>query len=87
MLKRKKRPFKPTPRTLLFALLDVAGMIVLAAGAAFLARGGPVFNPTFPSNSGEAVACVIVGLAVMLFAAAQIVKEMVKQLPAEEDPQ
>ena len=65
-----------TLKTLLFALIDIAGMILLASGVMWVARRQTLFIPDFPGNMTEAVATSIVGLLLMLWAVAQILKEL-----------
>ena len=73
-----RRPNRPqlTLKILLYALFDVAGMISLATGALWLARGQSLFIAGFPTNIAEALAALIGGLALMLWAAAQILREL-----------
>ena len=69
-----------TLKILLYALFDVAGMISLATGALWLARGQSLFIAGFPTNIAEALAALIGGLALMLWAAAQILRELMPGL-------
>jgi len=75
-LRRNRRP-QLTLRILLFALFDVAGMISLATGALWLARGQTLFFANFPGNIGEALAALACGLVLMIWAAAQILRELI----------
>ena len=65
-----------TLKILLYALFDVAGMVSLATGALWLARGQSLFIADFPTSIAEALAALIGGLALMLWAAAQILREL-----------
>ena len=71
----RRRP-QLTLKILLYALFDVAGMISLATGALWLARGQSLFIADFPTNMTQALASLIGGLALMLWAAAQIFREL-----------
>lgn len=74
--RRRGRP-QLTLKILGYAVFDVAGMISLATGALWLARGQSLFVAGFPSNIGEALAALVCGLALMLWAAAQILRELI----------
>jgi membrane protein implicated in regulation of membrane protease activity len=78
---RRQRP-QLTAKILLYALCDVAGMILLASGALWLARGQALFVADFPSSSAEAIALTVIGLALMLWAAGRILRELLKR-PAD----
>lgn len=67
--------------------MDVVGLLLVSVGWAYLSYGRPVFQPDFPSSAFEAIACLIVGAAIMVYAAGQIIKEMIKQVPPPEDPE
>ena len=67
-----------TPSVLLFALLDVVGMLILASGALWLARGQTLFIPDFPTSTPAALLTVVAGVALMLWATAQILRELIK---------
>ena len=71
----RRRP-QLTLKILLYAIVDVVGMICLATGALWLARGQSLFIAGFPSSMTEALAAVGGGLALMLWAAAQILREL-----------
>ncbi|ACV34303.1 hypothetical protein [Accumulibacter sp.] len=73
-----------TPRVLLFALLDVVGMLILASGALWLARGETLFIPDFPTSTPTAVITVAAGVALMVWAVAGILRELIGR-PAEPD--
>ena len=68
-----------TLRILGYAVFDMAGMIALATGALWLARGQTLFIAGFPTNLAEALAALIGGLALMLWAAAQILRELMRR--------
>jgi hypothetical protein len=64
-----------------WALLDVAGLLVLAIGGLYLIRGDAAFAG-FPSSTLEAVACVVVGVGVVFVAAVKMLAEVMAQAPA-----
>ncbi len=74
----KMRP-KLTPMVLFYALFDVAGMVVFATGGAWFKTGKDLFIPNFPGNAFEAGLAIVAGVALMLWAAAQVLREMLKQ--------
>ena len=61
-----------------FAVFDVVGMVFFAAGAVWFAKGEVLFIPGFPTGTMGALAATIGGLLLMLWAAAQILREMIK---------
>lgn len=74
----KMRP-KLTPRVMFYALFDVAGMIIFATGATWFKTSSPLFIPGFPTNAFEAVVATVAGIVLMIWAAAQVLREMLKQ--------
>lgn len=83
-MSKQMRP-QLTPMVMFYALFDVAGMLVFASGVMWLAKGTPLFLGTFPSTMLEGILCSIAGLAVMLWAAASILRELMKQ-PSNKPP-
>lgn len=75
---KKMRP-QLTPTIMLYALVDVAGMVILATGGAWFKTGTSLFIANFPTNAFEATAAVLVGAAIMIWAAAQVLREMLKR--------
>lgn len=75
---KKMRP-QLTPMVMFYALFDVLGMIILATGGAWFKTGTSLFIENFPTNAFEAILAVIVGIALMVWAAAQVLREMLKQ--------
>jgi len=73
-----KRP-RLTVRLLLYALLDVAGILILASGAMWLARGETLFLPGFPTGTASALITVAAGVALMVRGVAGILRELVMQ--------
>lgn len=66
-----------TPSVLLYALLDVFGMLILASGAMWLARGETLFIPGFPTSTATALITVLAGIALMVWAVAGILRELI----------
>lgn len=83
-MSQRMRP-RMTPMVLFYALFDVAGMLVFSSGAVWLAKGQPLFLGTFPGNMAEAILTCIVGAALMLWAAARILRELIKQPERKPD--
>jgi hypothetical protein len=73
-----KKPQRPqlTFKILFYAAFDVAGMISFATGAMWLARKQALFVEGFPTNTIQAVIATVAGLLLMLWAAAQIMREL-----------
>lgn len=65
-----------TLKILLYGILDVVGMVFFATGALWLARGQFLFIAGFPGSTVEAIAATAGGLVVMLWSAAQILREL-----------
>ena len=77
-MSKKMRP-QLTPKIMMYALVDVVGMVILATGGAWFKTGTALFIPNFPTNAFEATAAVVVGAAIMIWAAAQVLREMLKR--------
>ena len=75
------RPQRPrlTLKIMFYAIFDVVGMVFLATGAMWFAHGQSLFIADFPSTMVEALAAIIGGLLLMLWAAAQILRELIKR--------
>lgn len=54
------------------------GMVAFATGVLWLAQGETLFIPGFPRNVPEAVLSTVVGVGLMLWAAARILRELIK---------
>ncbi len=65
---------------LLFAVVDVAGMVLIATGIMWFVHGTPLFIPGFPTNMIEAGVSTVAGLLMMLWSAARILRELTKQI-------
>lgn len=85
ILPRGKRRFSLTLPIAGYALVDVAGMVAFAIGLAHLTGQEPLFFRSFPGNFPEALLSTAAGLGVMLWAAAQILRETLKQVPSQEE--
>lgn len=72
-----------TLKILLYAVLDIAGMVLFATGALWLAQGQSLFISNFPTSTAEAVAATIAGLLLMLWAASRILRELLVR-PADD---
>ena len=81
-MSKKMRP-QLTPKIMLYALVDVLGIVILATGGAWFKTGTALFIQGFPTNAFEAIAAVVIGGAIMIWAAAQVLREMLKH-PASE---
>ncbi|HCV12342.1 MAG TPA: hypothetical protein DGC76_01335 [Candidatus Accumulibacter sp.] len=79
---QRRRP-RVTVKVMLYALLDVAGTLILASGLMWLARQQTLFIPGFPTSTATAVVTVVAGLALMLWSVAGIVRELSRQSPAD----
>ena len=71
-----------TLKIFLYAIFDVVGMSLFATGAMWLAQRQPLFIRDFPASMAEAVAATVIGLLLMFWAAAQILRELLRQ-PAD----
>ena len=80
---RRHRP-RVTAKVMFYALLDVAGTLILASGLMWLARQQTLFIPDFPSSTTTAVLTVAAGFALMLWSVAGILRELSRQRPADD---
>ncbi len=62
-----------------YAIFDVIGMVSLASGALWFARGQSLFIADFPGTMAGALAAIVGGFLLMLWAAAQILRELIKR--------
>lgn len=67
-----------TLRIALFGLIDVFGMTLLALGAAYIAYAEPVLFAGFPTSNAEAWGIIVLGIALMLWSVAQVLKELLR---------
>ncbi len=63
---------------LLFAAIDIVGMVLFATGAMWFVHGKPLFIPDFPGSMVEAGISIGGGLLMMFWAAAQILRELLR---------
>jgi membrane protein implicated in regulation of membrane protease activity len=84
-MSKKMRP-QLTPKIMLYALFDVLGMIILATGGAWFSTGKDLFIPNFPTNAFQAILAILAGAALMVWAAAQVLREMLKRTPTDNEP-
>ncbi len=79
----QKKPKRPRPHLtwllVLYGLIDAAGMVVLAIGGFYFSAGPGAIFKNFPSSTSEAIGTIILGAAIMLWAAARILREVIKQ--------
>ena len=71
----QKRP-RSTLKILLYAIFDVVGMVLFAAGALWLTQGTALFTPDFPANRMEALIATVGGLLLMFWAATKILRTL-----------
>ena len=76
---QKFRP-KLTAAIMQWALLDVAGILVLAVGGFYLLRNETLIAG-FPSSTLEAIAVVVVGIGMIFAAAVKMLAEVMAQMP------
>ena len=76
-----------TPAILAFAVVDVAGMVLFATGAMWFAHGTPLFIPNYPNDPFEAGVALAGGLLLMVWAAARILRELLKQTAGKNGEQ
>ena len=72
---------------LLFAAVDIAGMVLFATGAMWFAHGTPLFIPNYPNDPFEAGVALAGGLLLMVWAAARILRELLKQTAGKNGEQ
>ncbi len=77
---RKKR-VKPrlTARIFLWGLVDVVGMLAMSLGLVHFIYGPGKIFASFPATGGEAAAALAVGVGIMIWAAGNILRELLKQ--------
>jgi hypothetical protein len=54
-------------------------MVLFSTGAMWLAQGQALFISGFPTSTMEALVVLVVGLLLMFWAAAQILRELLKR--------
>lgn len=75
------RPGRPrlTLALLGYAFADVIGLVLISLGGTWFMSGRPLFLPSFPATTFEAVICIGIGLAVMFWAVARLLQTMAAQ--------
>jgi hypothetical protein len=81
-VQRSQRP-RLTLKVLYYAVFDVVGMLVFASGLTWLVKGQSLFVANVPRNAIEAAVLSVAGIALMIWAAAQIMRELLKRPPDE----
>jgi hypothetical protein len=81
MMRNPQRGPRPqlTGAILKFALLDVVGMLLLALGIGYLVQGPGAFFDALPGSKMEAIVLTAAGVAIMAYAAAGILREIMRQ--------
>jgi hypothetical protein len=68
---------------MMWALVDVAGVLALAVGAAYLVHGPGFFFNNVPGSTLQALVLTLVGLGTIVVAAIKMLAEVLKQMPQE----
>lgn len=81
MADNKKPRIKPqlTGRIFAWGLVDVVGMAIFSVGIVHFIHGPGALFKSFPTNSAEAAVMIAVGGGIMVYAAGNILREMMKQ--------
>lgn len=76
-----KKKLKPqlTLTIFLWGLVDVVGMALFSVGLVYFLRGPGALFKSFPTTLGEAIVTFAVGTGIMIYAAGNILREMMKQ--------
>lgn len=77
-MRKVERP-RLTLKIVYYALFDVAGMLLFASGLMWLLREESLFSRSFPASTAEAAVATVGGIALMLWAAARILRELIRQ--------
>ena len=73
-----RRP-RLTLKILLYAIVDVVGMVVFASGALWLTQGTNLFVSDFPADKMQAIVATAGGVFLMFWAATQILRELIRR--------
>lgn len=65
-----------TPMVLFYAVFDGLGMLAFSGGALWLGKKQALFFAGFPASNFDALLLVVGGVALMLWASAQILREL-----------
>ena len=78
---KKKPRIRPqlTGRIFAWGLVDVVGMLLFSVGLVYFLRGPGALFKSFPTTLGEAIVTFVVGAGIMIYAAGNILREMLKQ--------
>ena len=68
-----------TLKILVYAIVDVAGMVMFASGALWLTQGTGLFISGFPADRMQAIAATAGGVFLMFWAATQILRELIRR--------
>lgn len=79
-LSRTIRP-KLTLKIAFYAIFDVLGMLLFANGAMWFANGTLLFFPDYAASTFDASALTVAGIGLMIWAAAQMLRELVTRPP------
>ncbi|MEF8700349.1 MAG: hypothetical protein V5B32_12850 [Candidatus Accumulibacter sp. UW26] len=71
----RQRP-RVTLKVMFYALIDAIGMLVFGSGLMWLVRQETLFIPGFPTGTASALITVVAGIALMLWSAARILREL-----------
>jgi hypothetical protein len=83
-MNHRLRP-RVTLKVMCYALLDAIGMLVFGSGLMWLVRQETLFIPGFPIGTASALITVVAGIALMLWSAARILRELASA-PADRKP-
>lgn len=72
-----------TLKILFYAVFDVVGIVLFATGLMWLTREQALFVRGFPTSTAEALAATVIGLALMIWAAAQILRQLLHNVASK----
>lgn len=70
----------------LYALIDVLGMLLFSTGVMWLARRQGLFLHDFPQGFPDALAVTLAGLVLMVWAVSRILRELLKSAESGTRP-
>ncbi len=76
--KSSRRP-RLTLKILLYAIIDVVGMVLFATGARWLTQGTTPLIAGFPADRTQAIAATAGGVFLMFWAATQILRALIRR--------
>ncbi len=74
----RQRP-RLTLKLLFYAALDVVGMVLFASGAMWLVHEQALIFAGFPANGIQASISLVLGVGVMLWAGAQMLRQLMRR--------